>query len=282
MGGGHGDPHVSWFSFQNMEVLSRSFAAFARFTWFGIFPTEKLSFEDLPAVGRVSIGTPTVMRHLRKLNEGKRYSAKIKPFNFLLTCHVLPVGHPTGADPAHFHLIAPYESDPKKWLKMQWIDQYTGKLYRITTSGHHGSRNTARVKTYGEIVREYEFHPESKCADAAGHVCGRQTVGLLHRRSIYIEFVRCIGKETNNLEDVESGLIHSAQNVYTEYPDPRRDEWVTTIFPALKKAPLDFLVKTSGKKVSRRMIIDARAGRSRPHPKNQELLKSILQRLGFV
>jgi len=38
---------------------------------------------------------------------------------------------------------------------MNWIDQYTGKTYRITTTGHHGTRQTARVKTYGDALREY-------------------------------------------------------------------------------------------------------------------------------
>jgi hypothetical protein len=33
-----------------------------------------------------------------------------------------------------------------------------------------------------------------------------------------------IGKESNSLEEVESGIIHAAQNVYTEYPDYRRSE----------------------------------------------------------
>jgi len=87
------------------------------------------------------------MQPLRNLNEGKRYADKLKPFNFLLTCYVKQLGHPVGVDPAHFHLIAPYETDPKKWLKMEWIDQYSGKRYLITTAGQNGDRHTARVKT---------------------------------------------------------------------------------------------------------------------------------------
>lgn len=45
-------------------------------------------------------------------------------------------------------------------------------------SGYHGSRHAARVKTYGEVLREYEFHPESKCADKDGNPSGKQTMGL--------------------------------------------------------------------------------------------------------
>ncbi len=132
----------------------------------------------------------------------------------------------------------------------------------------------------GEILREYEFHPESKRADADGKPSGKQTFGLLQRRYIGIEQIRYIGNESNSLEDVESGLIHSAENVYTEYPDPRRDEWQTMMLPALKKVPLSLLVKLSG--LSRSMLIEMRAGRSRPHGKNQELLASILRKLGLI
>jgi len=211
-----------------------------------------------------------------KLNEGKPYCDQIKPFNFLLTCHVNPLGHPVGADPERFRLIAPYESNPKKWSKLHWIDQYSGKRYRITTADDYGNRQTARVKTYGEILREYEFHPESKCADADGKPSSKQTMGLLQRRHIQIDEIKCIGKESNSLEDVESGLIHSAQNVYTEYPDPRRDEWETKIRPALRKVPLSQLEKRSG--LSRRMLMKARAGRTRPHRNNQELLAGIARK----
>lgn len=240
-------------------------------------PTQSLGFEDLPAIGRVTVGSPAVMRPLSSLNKGKAYPDQIKPFNFLRTCHVKQLGHPIGVDPERFHLIGPYEPDPRKWLKIDWIDQYTGKHYRITTAGHP-TRLTARVKTYGEILREYEFHPESKCADANGNPCGKRTVGLLQRRHVRIDQIRYIGKESNRLEDVESALIHSPEDVYTEYADPRRDEWETKIRPALKKVPLSVLVKMSG--LSRRTVMKARAGCTRPHPRNRELLTSIIRPLG--
>ena len=189
-------------------------------------------------------------------------------------------GHPTGSDPEHFHLVTSYELDPTQWLKKDWIDQYSGKLFRITTEGHHGARNTARVKTYGEVLEEYEFHPEAKCADADGNPCGKQTVGLLQRRHIEVSLIKYIGKESNSLEEVEAGLIHSAQNVYTEYVDTRRDEWQMIILPALKKARLSDLAKMSDR--SRRMLMKARAGTTRPHRKNRERLAAIVRELGLI
>jgi hypothetical protein len=240
-------------------------------------PVQTLGFEEVPAVGRVTVSSPAVMKPLAALNEGKKYSAQIKPFNFLLTCHVKQLGHPAGADPERFHLIAPYESDPKQWLKMTWIDQYSGNHYRITTSENHGGRKKARVKTYGEVLREYEYHPEAKYADADGKPCQKLTVGLLQRRHVTVDLIKNIGKESNDLEDVEAGLIHSEQSVYTEYPDPRRDEWILKILPAVKKAPLKTLIKESG--LSERALLDIRAGRSKPHRKNRELLAGVVRKL---
>jgi hypothetical protein len=248
------------------------------------FPAPELAFADSPAVGRVTIGSPVIMKRLEKLNDGKKYADQIKPFNFLLTSHVMPFGHPPGIDPERFQLIAPYESDSRKWRKMEWIDQYSGERYRISTAGHYVSRQTARVKTYGDVLSEYEFHPESKCADSSGNTCDKETIGLLQRRHIRIQKITYIGKESNKIEDVQSALIHSAQDVYTEYPNPRRDEWTTKYVPALerakKKTSLTNVASQIG--ISRRELIEWLAGRSRPHPKNQERIVTALEKLGLV
>lgn len=196
-------------------------------------------------------------------------------FNFLLTCHVSPFGNPLGTKPERFHLIASYESDPKKWLKLNWIDQYSGKIYRITTEGDYGARDSARVQTYDDIICDYEFHPEAKCTDVNGNPCNKQTIGLLKQRNVFFQEIKYIGKESNLLEDVESGLIYSAESVYTEYPDKRRDEWETKIRPAINRIPLSVLIKKTG--MSRRALIDARTGRSRPYPKNQQILAKIVE-----
>ena len=99
--------------------------------------------------------------------------------------------------------------------------------YQISTAGDHGDRKTARVKTYGEVIEEYAYHPESKCADSTGQPSGKQTIGLLQRRHVRIDSVTPIGKESNSLEEVQAGLVHDEQNLYTEYADPRRDYWST-------------------------------------------------------
>ena len=177
-------------------------------------------------------------------------------------------------------MVAPYVPDPECWVDLPWIDQHSGAQYEITTEGFHGSRGVARVKTYGETFREYEFHAGAKSADARGKPSGKQTVGLLRRRSVQVERIVYIGRESNRLEEIEAGVIHSPESVYTAYPDPHRDEWETKILPLLKKIPIAALMRVSGR--SRSMLERALAGRSRPRKRNQQLLKSILHRLGLV
>ena len=105
---------------------------------------------------------------------------------------------------------------------------------------------------------------------------------MLQRRHVKIDLIKCIGKESNSLENVEEGLVHSERNVYTVYDDPKRNEWITKIQPALKKVSLSILAKECGKRLSRRELIELRAGRSKPHRKTRDLLVSILKGLGFL
>jgi|SRR5215467_4384745 len=70
-------------------------------------------------------------------------------------------------------------------------------------------------------------------------------------------------------------------NVYTEYTDPKRTKWITKIQPTLRKAKLAVLIKACGKRLSRREIIELRAGRKKPHRRTQRLLESLLKRLDF-
>ena len=248
--------------------------------WLGIvrrslgLPTQRLPYADRVALSQITVSSPEVLRPLANFNAGKPYSEQIKPFNFILSCHVAPLGHPIGADPERFHLIAPYEKDPRKWLALPWIDQYSGKQYRISTTLATSTRQVARVKSYGDVLEEYEFHEEAKCADASGAPCGKQTVGLLQRRHVTIEWPpRFIGKESNKLEKVTEGSLPDAGDVYTEYRDPRRDEWATLILPRLKSFPMSELMERTG--LSRRALQMIRAGRQ-PSLRNMIALSRIV------
>jgi hypothetical protein len=89
-----------------------------------------------------------------------------------------------------------------------------------------------------------------------------------------------IGRESNRFEEIEAGVIHSPDSVYTEHPDPRREEWQAKILPMLKKIQVTALLRFSGR--SRSMVRRTLARSSRPRRRNQDLLKSVLQGIGVI
>lgn len=237
-------------------------------------PTTDLSFQNLPAVSRTAVTSPWVMRAFERMNHGKPYAKQVKPFNFLLSAHVQPLGHPVGADPERFHLVAPFELNPKKWLTQPWIDVYSGKRCRVTTSQVRGPK-VAGLMTYGDVLREYEHHEEIKCAGPDGKPCGKQTIGLLSRRHVRIAAIHFIGKESNLLEEVEAGQIHGPQSVYTAYPNAQREReaWLRDIVPKLKAIPLRELQSLTG--LSRATLQAVRRGRYPGAANRAKLLRAL-------
>lgn len=61
-------------------------------------------FAHLPAIGRTTVSSPYLMKSFETLNAGKPYAEQIKPFNFLLTAHVIPFGHPEGVEIGRAHV----------------------------------------------------------------------------------------------------------------------------------------------------------------------------------
>jgi hypothetical protein len=146
---------------------------------------------------------------------------------------------------------------------------------RISTTVPSPTRQIARVKSYGDVLEEYEFHEEAKCAEASGAPSGKQSSGLLFRRRVAIGSPHFIGKESNKLEEVEEGGVPDVSDVYTEYPDPRRDEWETKWLPLLRSTPVPTLL---GQGVSRATIYAARAGRPL-YARTKQKLVEVLRRL---
>jgi hypothetical protein len=105
-------------------------------------------------------------------------------------------------------------------------------------------------------------------------------VGLLGRRHVRVGALRYIGKESNAIEDVDAGLVRAATDVYTDYPDTRRDEWTTRIVPVLRRIPLKAFERLSGK--PRKMLIDARLGRRELRQENRALITLIARQLRLL
>ncbi len=234
---------------------------------------------DRPALAKISGSTPAMLRPFASLNKGLVYDRQVKPFNFLMSAQVGPLGHPPNVDPQRFHLIAPFNKDARQWRKLRWIERYSRKSYTIATNGQP-SVNVVRVKSYGDVLREYATHPEPKSLGPDGTPCTRLTKGLLRQRpvealpfgdglSVYI------GKESNRLEDVQAGLVQDVGDVLAMYEDPRDDAWRTYWLPKLREVPVAELQRISG--MSRTRVYEMLAGRSVPRRERRERLICRLQ-----
>jgi len=231
-----------------------------------------LAWLDRAALTRVTISSPRLMEPFEKNPKRPRDEPlDMRPFNFILSAHIAPFGHPAGVERAHFHLIAPFKTDARQWGKMKWTDVYSGKRYSITTKGGSGP-GVARVKTYRDVLTDYRVHRETKSAAPDGSICGRGTRGLLRRRVVRaIGHPAYIGKEANKLEAVQAGLVHSRDDVLNLYPDARHDAWQELVLPVVKEMDAAMLAKATA--ISPRQIRNVQKGDVAPHTGNQVSLK---------
>jgi hypothetical protein len=220
-------------------------------------PAAEPDWLDRPAVTRTTVSTPEILRAFETYNTGKPAHQQIRPYNFLLAAHTATLGHPTGADPERFQLIAPYRRDARQWRKLRWTEYHTGHSYRITTTGQP-TPTTARVQTYRDVLADYRTHPEPKSLGPDGKPCDRATVGELRRRHVRpLPPISHIGKETNKHDERQANLGYDPEPL-TEYADPKRDVYATLVAPVLGEPPVREIAATTG--VSTRTVERARAG----------------------
>jgi len=133
---------------------------------------------------------------------------------------------------------------------MHWTDRYSGRSYRVTTR-ESSSAILVQVATFRRTLELYRAHPEPKSLGPDGARCGRASVGLLFRRPVRVRSLHYIGKESNELDEVEAGLVHDVDEVLNEYRPPGVDEeWTTLVQPVVREMPLARLVERCGKSAS--------------------------------
>ena len=190
----------------------------------GIAEAREPAWYRLPALSQVSATSAGVLRTFAEFNAGRPYAEQVKPANFLLLAHDDPlVALPAGLDRGRLTLIAPFSSEPDEWLRLGYRNRFGGRPIAITTRPE-GSAGAVRVKTFGDVIDRYANHPEAKSAGSDGEPCRRATVGLLHRLHLCGSRMRHIGKESNQLEEVEAGGLRTVEDPVREYVDAR-GEW---------------------------------------------------------
>lgn len=222
---------------------------------------------------RTTVTSPAVLRAFRHVNRGKPYAKQIKLFNFLLSA--AGAKPPAGIAPGEsFRLVARWESDPRRWLKMQWVDVHhpSDGDYHITTQW--GRPGQPRVDTYGDIAARYLTHPESKAIGSDGVPCTRQTVGVLGRRPVTAGAIVLIGKESNRLDERASGEL-SADDLdqrLVRYDD--EDTWYRMELPKLRAMGARLVAAEI--QISERRARDILKGRAMPHRAHRIVLERLV------
>ena len=90
-------------------------------------PRAEPAWFQQPAMMRVAITTPEVLKSLQARESNLPYRDRAKPFNFVL----MPIidefdGSPVGTDPKQLTLIAPFTSDIARWYHLQYLNIYDG------------------------------------------------------------------------------------------------------------------------------------------------------------
>ncbi len=180
-------------------------------------PIPEPSWYGEVALSRYTISSPGLWAAFKTWNKGKPWAEQIKPFNFLLVAHVAKFNHPEGV--THLTLIAPYSNKPDEWATLPWRNRHDpdGPAYTITTGWTDDDQHRIGVQTYADILRNYRRHPEAKFADANGQPCTSDTKGQLHRRTIRHRSTRYIGKESDLLDEVTTGLTPAEHEPVTDY-----------------------------------------------------------------
>jgi hypothetical protein len=177
-----------------------------------------LRFDNLPAMMRVRVTTPNVLKALRKRDPGAA-----KPYNFAHS----PILLETFPDCT---LIAPASKRSNEWLTRDYIEIHTGDLVKL---GIKYRDKMLTPQTISHTIWKHFLHKEDKSLGPDGYPCGEYTRGLLRRRPVVamlsfeyigkeVERRAQEGEDSTNLENngpIRYGIRRKAK---TRSADPER------------------------------------------------------------
>ena len=193
----------------------------------------------------------------------------------MLTAHGATFGQPPSADPEQLQLIAPWEPDAREWKDIRWINRDQPAQQYRAVMGHRPRECEIQIKTYRDVLNDYRIHPEAKSLAPDGRRSGWHTRGLLNRRPVTATRLHYIGKESNELEEADAGILPETADRQVEYKDPRQDEW-ELIRQAVERMPRDLLIAQSG--IDPGLLSRYVSGATRPRRARERELLALAER----
>jgi hypothetical protein len=225
----------------------------------------ELRFENLPAMMRVRVTTPNVLKALRKRDPGAA-----KPYNFAHS--------PILIDPSpDCTLIAPASRHTNEWLARDYTEIHSGETVKL------GSEYRGKVvapQTLSNVIWRHFLHPEDKSLAPDGTPCNAYTRGLLLRRPIQamipfgyigkeIERRSQEGEDPSLLEGTGPIQYRSRQSAKTRSADP-------ALIVRARRYGLRQLMRESGvAQHATERFLDG----ERVHPSTRARLKAAVEKL---
>jgi hypothetical protein len=180
---------------------------------------------DVPLRRKFPISQPAILKRLEAYNKARSYDFRVKPFGFVQT---IAPNRQTGENDVL--PIAPFETDVRKSMKLQWVDFNSGDPIRLDwhCTGMGGTIGVMRLEDY---IDDYQRHPEAKAADREGDPAGPETIGLLGRLRVRSKRLARIGKEVDRLDEEEGAALEPEQPVEYERDDLAEDIEYLAGFP---------------------------------------------------
>jgi len=227
--------------------------------------SRQLWFDNLPAVMRIRITTPNVLRALRKRDPGAA-----KPYNFGISPILI---HPS----PDCTLIAPASRRWEEWLGLDYTEIHSGETVKL--SGEYRGK-VLRAQTLSNVIWRHYLHPEDKSLSPDGQRCEAYTRGLLLRRPIQamipfgyigkeIERRSQEGEDPSLLEDTGPIQYRSRQSAKTRSADP-------ALIVRARRYGLRQLMRESGvAQHATERFLDG----ERVHPSTRARLKAAVEKL---
>lgn len=149
-------------------------------------PAKAPSFFRKPAMLRMAVTTPQVLRPLQRLQKGLPYELRTKPYGFVLSPILNRFMEAARTEP--ITLITPFTKDLRKLHRQKFVNIHNGEIFDTPP---------IPVETFADVFEEFCLHPENKSTAPDGGMCEPKTEGLLRRRAINAGWVVRHGKETD-------------------------------------------------------------------------------------
>ena len=225
----------------------------------------EFSVGKLPAVMRVRITTPNVLRALRRRDPGAA-----KPYNFALSPILVQ-------PPPACTLVAPFSKHPEVWLTRDYTEVNSGDILKL---GEEYKGKTLQPQTLANIVWRHYLHPEDKSLAPDGERCGPSSKGLLLRRPLRaLKPFEYIGKEIERRaqEGEDISLLHDGGPIrYRPHGGGKTRAADSKLIHRVKQFPFRKLMRMAG--VSQHALERFLSG-ARVHPSTRAKLAQAIDRL---